>query len=57
MDSNYTFIETINSLIDNGWIEKIKPKIIIIEPVGRKFYDHYARNQNWEIKLDDNYNI
>ena len=55
LDSNYTFIETINSLIDNGWIEKIKPKIIIIETVGRKFYDHYARNQNWEIKLDDNF--
>src|SRR5574344_748746 len=55
LDSNYTFIETINSLIDNGWIENIKPKIIIIETVGRKFYDHYARNQNWEIKLDDNF--
>ncbi|MGJ0360110.1 hypothetical protein [Aliarcobacter cryaerophilus] len=55
LDSKYTFIETINALIDNGWLQKIHPKIIIIETVGRKFYEHYSRNQDWDIKLINNF--
>lgn len=55
LDAKYSFIETINALINNGWIQKINPKIIIIETVGRKFYEHYARDQDLEIKLGNNF--
>lgn len=52
---DYSFIETINALIENGWIEEISPKLIIIETVGRKLPELYSRDQDWSLRLDSSF--
>ncbi|MBE0497503.1 MAG: hypothetical protein IBX45_13890 [Campylobacterales bacterium] len=47
-DSN-TYVETINSLIENGWLEEVKPNAILIQTVARRLATLYAREQQWEV--------
>ena len=55
INEKYTYIETLNGLLDKGWFDKIKPKIVILETVARRVSDEYTKVQDWNIKLDNSY--
>lgn len=55
INEKYTYIETLHGLLDKGWFDKIKPKIVILETVARRLSDEYSKEQDWNIKLDNSY--
>jgi len=54
-DEEINYLEAINALIDNGWVDKVNPSIIIIQTVARRLAKLYAREQRWDIILSDNF--
>ena len=51
MDKNY--IETIMSLYNNGYLEKIKPKLIILGSVERAVIKRFTKEINWNYKISE----
>lgn len=48
------FIETILILNDNGILDKLSPKSIILQSVERGAIQRYAKNVNWSVGLKNN---
>lgn len=57
IDDKYTYIETINALLDKGWFDKVKPKVIILETVARRVSNEYSKKQDWNIKLNHQFEL
>ncbi|MFT6895644.1 MAG: hypothetical protein ACJA13_000041 [Paraglaciecola sp.] len=52
--SNSGYIETVLILNDNGILDKLNPKIIILGSVERRAVDRYAKIIDWKIGLKNN---
>lgn len=54
-DNDTTPVETISALITNGWLETIKPRVILIQTVARRLAILYGREQRWDTVLPENF--
>jgi len=50
-DLKYDYIDIVNILANNGWIEKIRPKAIIIETVQREVVNRYAKEHDFALNI------
>lgn len=51
---DYSYIDIVNIIINNGWLDQVKPKAIIIETVEREVVNRYERKHDFNLTVPIN---